>query len=155
MGGEIGGEAMRRGGRVQSVEEQILVCFRERGPGANPRFGDVGERYSVLRAVGWISDDVVEQIIGVEVVHLETEILQRGEIAEHGLVERLREAAGEILPSLPFGPEVRGLPQIRHSVKQEVVRAEREQRLDGVNRVGLGLSDGRADGVDRDLAGAE
>ena len=91
----------------------------------------------------------------MQVVHLEAEPLQWGEIAEHGLVERLREAAGEILPCRSFGAEVGGQPQIRHFVEQEVTRAEPEQRLDGVDRVGLGLSDGRADVADRDLARAE
>ena len=79
-------------------------------------------------------------------------MFERNEVGEHRLIERLRKAAGEILPGRSFGAEVGGQPQIRHLVEQEVARAEREQRLDGVDRVGLGLSDGRAGRAGADLA---
>src|SRR5208337_73815 len=156
----IGGEAMPRRGRMHLIPEQILVLdgWDRRGqrPGsgageiAGPdRVVDVGEAEGARIAL-----DVAEQSIGVQVEHLEAaEAPERDEVSEYGLVERLCQATGKALKRRSL--EFRCQPQIRHFVEQQVARAEQVQRIDGVDRVGLGLSDDCADAGDADRAGGE
>src|SRR5271166_3422866 len=102
--GEIGGEAMPRRGRMHLIPEQILVLDGWDRRGQRPGSG-AGEIASPDRVVdvgeaegGRVALDVAEQIIGVQVEHLEAaEALERDEVSEHGLVERLRQATGKAL----------------------------------------------------------
>src|SRR6202046_2153779 len=163
MVGDIGGELMRQGGRMDRVKEQIVLIERTQIPGrgtgeiAGPaHVGYICEGDAVLGGeVGRFAGDQIEVSIGGQVVNLEAQVFERDEVGEHRLIKRLRKTAGEILPGRSFGAEMGGQPQIRYLVEQEVARAERKQRLDGVDRVGLGLGDGRAGNAGADLARVE
>src|SRR5271166_1987620 len=106
MVGDIGGELMRQGGRMDRVKEQIVLIARTQNPGrgageiAGPaRVGYIREGHAVLGGeVGRIAGHQIEVSIGGQVVDLEAQVLERDEVGEHRLIKRLRKAAGEILP---------------------------------------------------------
>src|SRR3984957_1163452 len=82
MVGDIGGELMRRGGRMDRVKEQIVLIVGLQTPGrgageiAGPaHVGYICEADAVLGVeVGRIAGDQIEVSIGGQVVNLEAQV---------------------------------------------------------------------------------
>src|SRR5208283_2639276 len=113
MVGDIGGELVRQGGRMDRVKEQIVLIATNQSPRrgageiAGPARGSyIREGDAVLGGeIGRIAGDQIEVSIGGQVVDLEAQMLERDEVGEHRLIKRLRKATGEILPGRSFGAE--------------------------------------------------
>ena len=79
-------------------------------------------------------------------------MLHGAKVGEHGLIEQQCEAARKALKRRSV--EQRSEPQVRYFVEEQVARAQREQRIDIVDRVGLGLSEDGNDATQGELPAA-